>query len=1603
VNSRFLKASKALRGRLTDKPKRRAQARKRQHRLLFESLEDRRLLAASPPLLSSVEGFNIDDTAYDNNNLVQPIEPAAPFGAVGPNHLLNVGNQTIQWFAKPTATSPVAVQQMQTSLKNFFAPLRPDYSVSEPKAIYDQFANRYVVVASEWYDVANAGDLFNMSRIMVAVSDDNDPNGSWYYHSINTMVNVPDITTPGAFLLSGARDPGFALDEEAIYLTGNLFEFADDTIPHGNRLWIIDKGLGKGGVYDPAGVASVKRYDPSTLTGIDFSGNSTVDQDFRHMQPAHVYGTAPAGVGTWLVLYDGLNNGLEEFVDVIRINNPLNNPTFTRFTLNVGDIDNTTSPIIPIEGLATQRGSADTLDFGDRRTVSAVWRNNALYATTVIYPAQADDPLDSSQSDDVNQVTAHWFKFDTTNAPALTLADQGSIGGEELGFAVHTGWPSVNVDSQGNVAIGFAAAGPNLYAGAYYAVRAANDPAGQFRTAGTLAAGLDVYESAGLFWGDSSSIALDPTDGVTFWAYNQYALPEQGFGGRWGTRWGSFRLGDAVVTPPPGPVSVTGVVWHDLDENRRRDLTEAGLSGWLVYADLDGDGERDLGEPSVNTDSQGRYSIQNINVTGTTLTIREAVKPGWRQTFPGAPALAQVLTLTGGGTIADVNFGNSDNDGFDYGDAPAPYPTLKSANGPKHAILPGYGLGLQSLDGSTVIVDGEPDGLPDPAALGDDNANFDDENGVVFATGLAPGKTATVTVTVSLGTNTPGRLQGWIDFNRDGDWADVGEQVFTNLTLAAGTHVLTVNVPSTAVPGATFARFRYGPENNLSYVGPSSAGEVEDHRVIICNSDPNAVDDFATVERNSQGNIIRVLDNDAPSCGGVRISSVTIAPANGTAVVDNNGTPTDFTDDFIRYTPASGILGSVQFTYTIQDTVSGATDTATVFVNIIIEPAPLTAVDDSYLVPPPTVPLALQDVPGDPYLLNVLKNDYPTGAVTIPANGLDTAGTVGTVSLQFVTLNGQSVQMVRYTPQIGFSGTDQFSYTIRDSSGLTDTATVTVQVGSARTADDVVRFRLVTADMNGNPISSIGQGLQFQVLAYVQDMRNEVGYLPTPGLPPNDRGVFSAYMDLLYDSGLVSFAGPVTFSSDYSEGRFYEVPVAGLLDEVGAFQGTGSDNNFGNPYGPTERLLYRAVFTASALGTARFKSDPADVLPLHETAVNEPETSVGYTQIDFGATTINIIESPDLVQIRLQATDLQGNPLPNNQLAAGTQFFVKAWVDDIRTTLPPNQEGVFSAYLDINYNSTLATPVTLPTTVNPLGFDITAGALFGGPPQLKGINRSTVGIVDEVGTFQGASAVTFAGEQLLFQIRFVALGGGTGTLTFTAEPADDLPLNETTLIRPDPGISVPPAQIRYVSTPTIVVVGGSGEGEFTNPYNRYDVNNDGFVTPIDVLALINFLNTAGTTDLTPWAPGGEGEARGPYYDVNSDYFISPIDVLSVVNFLNNSAVQSSGEGESAGDGLLVLGPLAAGNAASSGLVWEPDQTSDSRGGLVVGPRNGSDTSWWVPDEDEDADYFADVSRNANGSGLDSSLEGVLDEGLADDIAAAWALGSEADNLLADLV
>ena len=127
-------------------------------------------------------------------------------------------------------------------------------------------------------------------------------------------------------------------------------------------------------------------------------------------------------------------------------------------------------------------------------------------------------------------------------------------------------------------------------------------------------------------------------------------------------------------------------------------------------------------------------------------------------------------------------------------------------------------------------VDREADGVPSAAADGDDSAGVDDEDGVVFNTDVSvPGRLETVYVTSSAA----GFLNGWIDFNRDGDF-DAPEQIFTDRAVVSGVNRLTYTVPTgtALVPGDTSARFRLSSAigQSTTPTGLAPNGEVEDYR-----------------------------------------------------------------------------------------------------------------------------------------------------------------------------------------------------------------------------------------------------------------------------------------------------------------------------------------------------------------------------------------------------------------------------------------------------------------------------------------------------------------------------------------------------------------------------------------------------------------------------------------------------------------------------------------------------------------------------------------------------------------------------------------------------
>ncbi|HON91786.1 MAG TPA: GEVED domain-containing protein [Sedimentisphaerales bacterium] len=159
--------------------------------------------------------------------------------------------------------------------------------------------------------------------------------------------------------------------------------------------------------------------------------------------------------------------------------------------------------------------------------------------------------------------------------------------------------------------------------------------------------------------------------------------------------------------------------------------------------------------------------------------------------------------------------------GMDFGDAPNSYKTLVSSDGARHVKVYGVYLGRSC--------DIELDGRPDTTALGDDFQGSADEDGIVFTSPLLPGTSATLEATAS----TTGYINAWIDFNRDGDFADPDEQIFLDELIETGVNRLTFRIPATAAAGSTYARFRFNTRGLLSYYGLATDGEVEDYRITL--------------------------------------------------------------------------------------------------------------------------------------------------------------------------------------------------------------------------------------------------------------------------------------------------------------------------------------------------------------------------------------------------------------------------------------------------------------------------------------------------------------------------------------------------------------------------------------------------------------------------------------------------------------------------------------------------------------------------------------------------------------------------------------------------
>ena len=134
---------------------------------------------------------------------------------------------------------------------------------------------------------------------------------------------------------------------------------------------------------------------------------------------------------------------------------------------------------------------------------------------------------------------------------------------------------SAAMDKDGNLAIGYSASNSQTFPAIRFTGRLAIDPLGTLTIVESdLRQGSGSQTHTSGRWGDYSMLAVDPTDGCTFWYTSEYYSVGASSAG-WSTNIGSFKLGNcggtARATRSPGQPDSDGglVVEHqpDLEDN----------------------------------------------------------------------------------------------------------------------------------------------------------------------------------------------------------------------------------------------------------------------------------------------------------------------------------------------------------------------------------------------------------------------------------------------------------------------------------------------------------------------------------------------------------------------------------------------------------------------------------------------------------------------------------------------------------------------------------------------------------------------------------------------------------------------------------------------------------------------------------------------------------------------------------------------------------------------------------------------------------------------------------------------------------------------------
>lgn len=400
--------------------------------------------------------------------------PPDPHMAVGPDHIVVMTNGEIAFYTKDGTRT--FRDEIEDSF-GFWGEVGATGFVFDPEVIYDRTSGRFFAMAAEAFAPGNR------SYCLVAVSDDSDPNGTWYKYRLDTTATSGDLFD----------SPNIGVTDNALVITGDGFGL-------GARypVYIYDK-------------ASFLAGDPPAITREFLFPTSTQSAGYPRL-------TTGTGDTLYLVEHkEAFNNNTQ--VRVIAFTDILGSPGIHTYDLTVPPYGAPENP--PQAGTTSRPNTFDarfwSVDQGP---------DGNLWATHHINPGR---------------VVARWYEIALNGWPTSgsnpSLVQSGDI---DLGPDIRTFFSAINASDDGAVAITYSRSSPSEFISMATSYRRPCDPPG------VMTNNFIHRDSVGGYtrgrWGDYAAVEFDPADASVYWAHHEYAENNS-----WRTWVQSVETGDPCV------------------------------------------------------------------------------------------------------------------------------------------------------------------------------------------------------------------------------------------------------------------------------------------------------------------------------------------------------------------------------------------------------------------------------------------------------------------------------------------------------------------------------------------------------------------------------------------------------------------------------------------------------------------------------------------------------------------------------------------------------------------------------------------------------------------------------------------------------------------------------------------------------------------------------------------------------------------------------------------------------------------------------------------------------------------------------------------------